>query len=207
MADVFLWSGRSGASTSKPGCLVLFSVALSNLNHPCAHLQAQTLPTSLGSVPLPCQTIAVLVSDTADLSSLSGTKSCLQAKALADMSQRVRMVQVACLHYREEVFGPVFVIVKFTTDAEAVALANDCPFGLGSTVFSRSKDRANSIARQLQVRTALWQSSLSMCEATIALCKSQMALLLAAAQSCSTQCDAGCSSAALRNLCMALLHP
>ncbi|KAL3154777.1 hypothetical protein ABBQ38_011323 [Trebouxia sp. C0009 RCD-2024] len=52
--------------------------------------------------------------------------------------------------WREEVFGPVFTIVKFQTDADAIALANDCPFGLGSTVFSRSKSRANKIARQLQ---------------------------------------------------------
>ena len=53
--------------------------------------------------------------------------------------------------YREEVFGPVLVVVKYHTDAEAVALANDCPFGLGSTVFSGSKTRANAIAQQLQV--------------------------------------------------------
>ncbi len=52
---------------------------------------------------------------------------------------------------REEVFGPVLAVVKFCTDAEAVALANDCPFGLGSTVFSSSKARANAIAHQLQV--------------------------------------------------------
>ena len=51
---------------------------------------------------------------------------------------------------REEVFGPVLAVVKFRTDAEAVALANDCPFGLGSTVFS-SRERANAIAHQLQV--------------------------------------------------------
>lgn len=55
------------------------------------------------------------------------------------------------LPYREEVFGPVFTILKFRTDADAVALANDCAFGLGSTVFSRSKSRANKIAYQLQV--------------------------------------------------------
>lgn len=52
--------------------------------------------------------------------------------------------------WREEVFGPVLAVVKFRTDAEAVALANDCPFGLGSTVFSSNKARANAIAHQLQ---------------------------------------------------------
>ena len=53
--------------------------------------------------------------------------------------------------WREEVFGPVMVIVKFASDDEAVRLANDCPFGLGSAVFSRSQRRANAIGRRLQV--------------------------------------------------------
>lgn len=57
------------------------------------------------------------------------------------------------VHCREEVFGPVLAVVKFQTDAEAIGLANDCPFGLGSTVFSASKSRANAIARQLQVHS------------------------------------------------------
>ena len=64
--------------------------------------------------------------------------------------QQYCVLDLLCLR-REEVFGPVFTIVKFRTDADAIALANDCPFGLGSTVFSRSKSRANKIACQLQV--------------------------------------------------------
>ena len=54
--------------------------------------------------------------------------------------------------WKEEVFGPVMVIVKCASDAEAVRLANDCPFGLGSAVFSRSAARARSIGAQLEVR-------------------------------------------------------
>lgn len=56
--------------------------------------------------------------------------------------------------YREEVFGPVMTIVKFQTDAELVDLANDCPFGLGSNVFSSNRRRANAIASQLQACTS-----------------------------------------------------
>lgn len=49
---------------------------------------------------------------------------------------------------REEVFGPVLAIVKFDTDDEAVALANDCAFGLGSNVFG-SKRRARAVGNRL----------------------------------------------------------
>lgn len=53
--------------------------------------------------------------------------------------------------WREEVFGPVMVIVKFGDDDEAVRMANDCPFGLGSAVFSRSARRANAVGSRLEV--------------------------------------------------------
>lgn len=56
---------------------------------------------------------------------------------------------------REEVFGPVMTLVRFQTDAEAVALANDSAFGLGSNVFCSNRQRANTIARQLQVGLAV----------------------------------------------------
>lgn len=56
--------------------------------------------------------------------------------------------------WREEVFGPVMVIVRCSSDDEAVRLANDCPFGLGSAVFSRSAARAASVGRRLEVRAA-----------------------------------------------------
>jgi len=54
--------------------------------------------------------------------------------------------------WREEVFGPVMVIVKCSRDDEAVRMANDCPFGLGSAVFSRSTAHARSIGARLEVR-------------------------------------------------------
>ena len=51
---------------------------------------------------------------------------------------------------KEEVFGPVMSVMRFGDDAEAVRLANDCPFGLGSAVFSGSGARANAIAARLE---------------------------------------------------------
>jgi acyl-CoA reductase-like NAD-dependent aldehyde dehydrogenase len=52
--------------------------------------------------------------------------------------------------WHEEVFGPVMVVVPFSGDDEAVALANDCAFGLGSSVFSGSTRRARAIAARLE---------------------------------------------------------
>ena len=42
------------------------------------------------------------------------------------------------------------VIVPFRTDAEAIDLANNCAFGLGSNVFSADLNRANAIGAQLE---------------------------------------------------------
>lgn len=52
--------------------------------------------------------------------------------------------------WHEEVFGPVMSVVSFSSDDEAVALANDSDFGLGSSVFCRNKSRARRIAKQLK---------------------------------------------------------
>ena len=49
---------------------------------------------------------------------------------------------------KEEVFGPVLSIVKIRSDDEAVALANECDFGLGSNVFG-SRRRALKVGAQL----------------------------------------------------------
>lgn len=52
--------------------------------------------------------------------------------------------------WSEEVFGPVMSIIRAVDDAEAIALANDCPFGLGSAVWSRNPVRARHVGSQLQ---------------------------------------------------------
>jgi acyl-CoA reductase-like NAD-dependent aldehyde dehydrogenase len=50
----------------------------------------------------------------------------------------------------EEVFGPILVVMKFSSDEEAIRLVNDCPYGLGSSVFSANTARAKSIADRLK---------------------------------------------------------
>lgn len=53
--------------------------------------------------------------------------------------------------WREEVFGPVTVIVPFRTEEEAVALANDTPYGLAAAIWTESVSRAHRVARRLDV--------------------------------------------------------
>jgi succinate-semialdehyde dehydrogenase/glutarate-semialdehyde dehydrogenase len=56
--------------------------------------------------------------------------------------------------YREELFGPVAVVYKVTSDDEAVQLANVVDFGLGGAVWSADEERATKVAEQLEVGMA-----------------------------------------------------
>ena len=55
--------------------------------------------------------------------------------------------------FREELFGPVAGVWSFTTDEEAVAMANDSRYGLAAAVFTQDSERASRIAAQLQCGT------------------------------------------------------
>ena len=56
--------------------------------------------------------------------------------------------------YSEELFGPVAVVYKVSSDDEAVRLANVVDFGLGGAVFSTDEERATRVAEQLEVGMA-----------------------------------------------------
>jgi succinate-semialdehyde dehydrogenase / glutarate-semialdehyde dehydrogenase len=50
---------------------------------------------------------------------------------------------------REEIFGPVAALVRFDTEADAIRLANDTPFGLAAYLFSQNLSRAWRVAEKL----------------------------------------------------------
>lgn len=67
----------------------------------------------------------------------------LEATVLTDVTREMDA-------YYEEIFGPVVLVFRAETEAEAIAIANDSPFGLGASVFGTDRDRAGRVARQIE---------------------------------------------------------
>ncbi len=52
--------------------------------------------------------------------------------------------------YREELFGPVAIVYRVGSEDEAVEVANDTPYGLGSYVFTTDADQALRVADRIE---------------------------------------------------------
>ena len=66
-----------------------------------------------------------------------------QPTLLTNVTQDMQIIQ-------EEVFGPVLPVMKFGTLDEAIAMANDCEFGLTSSIFSENFNKVMHACDQLE---------------------------------------------------------
>jgi succinate-semialdehyde dehydrogenase/glutarate-semialdehyde dehydrogenase len=78
----------------------------------------------------------------ADVPGLEG-KTFYAPTVLTGVTNDMRIMQ-------EEIFGPVVPIMTVDSEEEAIAAANDSPFGLGASVWTRDKDKGRRIARRIQ---------------------------------------------------------
>jgi betaine-aldehyde dehydrogenase len=67
----------------------------------------------------------------------------LRPTVFADVDREMAII-------REEVFGPVVTVERFTTEDEAVFLGNDTRYGLAGAVWTRDAGRAQRVARRLR---------------------------------------------------------
>ena len=75
-------------------------------------------------------------------------KNFYRPTVLADVTHEMRIM-------REETFGPVLPVMAFDSDEEAVRLANDSEFGLAASVWTRSGERGERLARRIQAGTVM----------------------------------------------------
>ena len=60
---------------------------------------------------------------------------------------------VSCRTNREEIFGPVVTITPFDSEEEVIHYANDCDYGLASSVWTQNLNRAHRVAEQIHTGT------------------------------------------------------
>jgi aminomuconate-semialdehyde/2-hydroxymuconate-6-semialdehyde dehydrogenase len=60
---------------------------------------------------------------------------------------------VSCRTNREEIFGPVVTITPFDTEEEVINYANDCDYGLASSLWTQNLSRAHRVAERINTGT------------------------------------------------------
>jgi succinate-semialdehyde dehydrogenase / glutarate-semialdehyde dehydrogenase len=71
-----------------------------------------------------------------------GPGAYLEATVLTDLTREMDA-------YYEEIFGPVVLVFRAENEEEAIAIANDSPFGLGASVFGTDPERSRRVADRI----------------------------------------------------------
>jgi aminomuconate-semialdehyde/2-hydroxymuconate-6-semialdehyde dehydrogenase len=99
-----------------------------------------------------------------DLAQKEGGKIALGGKAPEPINDRCRDgyffkptvitgLPVSCRTNREEIFGPVITITPFDNEEEVIGYANDCEYGLASSVWTQNLNRAHRVAERINTGT------------------------------------------------------
>jgi aminomuconate-semialdehyde/2-hydroxymuconate-6-semialdehyde dehydrogenase len=99
-----------------------------------------------------------------DLARQEGGKIALGGKASESINDRCRDgyfflptvltdLPVSCRTNREEIFGPVVTITPFDSEEEVIDYANDCDYGLASSVWTQNLSRAHRVAEKIHTGT------------------------------------------------------
>lgn len=69
---------------------------------------------------------------------------------------------------QEETFGPVLPVVEYSDINDAIAWANDCEYGLTSSVYTQNLDNAFKVMRSLKFgETYINRENLRLCKASM----------------------------------------
>jgi len=71
------------------------------------------------------------------------TGNYVQPTIFADVTNDMKIAQ-------EEIFGPVLVMIKYSTIDQAIEIANDTPYGLAAAVWAGDKDKATAIGKRIR---------------------------------------------------------
>jgi len=99
-----------------------------------------------------------------DLAQKEGGQIALGGKAPESINDRCRDgyffkptvitgLPVSCRTNREEIFGPVVTITPFDDEEEVIGYANDCEYGLASSVWTQNLNRAHRVAERINTGT------------------------------------------------------